>query len=271
MSRFRRFVGIDFSAAADGGRKTWIAEGRPEGDRLRIDSAVRAEDLRDSGRAPTQFLPALQRWLTEQSATLVGLDFPFALPARLMPDGDWPAFAAGFAARFPDAETFRAACRERADGRELKRRCDLEARTPFCAYNLRLYRQTWWGIAGLLAPLAGDGRVGVAPTLRAGTAAVLLAEICPASTLKRLGLYRRAYKGRDAAAGERRTAILGAMREDGAEIAEDVVARAEADAGGDSLDAIIAAYAAWHVARTAPQALAAARDRLDLIEARVYF
>lgn len=270
-SRFRRFIGVDFSAAADGGRKTWIAVGRADGDGLLLDGAVSAAELPGSGRTPAAFLPALRAWLAGQEAALVGLDFPFALPAALMPDGDWAAFAAGFAARYPDPEAFRGDCRARADGRELKRRCDVEAKTPFCAYNLRLYRQTWWGIAGLLAPLARQSHVGVAPMLRAGSAEVLLAEICPASTLKRVGLYRGAYKGAEPAARERRAAILGAMRDDGVEIADAVGLRAIGDGGGDALDAILAAYAAWQVAQSDGETLSAPRDTLDALEARVYF
>ena len=268
--RFRRFVGVDFSAAADGGRKTWIACGRPDSGALVVDDARPAADLPGSGAAPAAFLPALRRWLAGQAAALVGCDFPFALPLALMADADWAAFATGLARRHPDPEAFRQACRGQAGGRELKRRCDREARTPFSAYNLRLYRQTYRGITGLLAPLSADPRIGVAPVLRAETADVLLAEICPASTLKRLDLYRP-YKSRAAAARAHRAVILARLKHAGVAPTRAIADLAVADAGGDLLDAMIAAYAAWHTAATDPSALARPRDEVDRREARVYF
>jgi hypothetical protein len=267
---FATFLGVDFSAAKDGGRRTWIAEAvpRPDGG-LAVSCLQRAADLPDSGPDPAAFLPALAAHLLGRDNALAGLDFPFTLPEALMPEPDWPAFAAGFAARFPDPDRFRRACTSATGGRELKRRCDREARTPFAAYNLRLYRQSWWGIARLLAPLAADPRVSVLPMqVRAG-ATVSLAEICPASTLKQLGLSG-SYKGRTEAKAAQRAAILARLGAAGLALSAAHGQTALDDRGGDALDALIACTAAWRTAHACPQALFACRDETDRREGRVY-
>jgi hypothetical protein len=99
-----------------------------------------------------------------------------------------------FSERYPDAEAFRAICREQAGDRELKRVTDVETRTPFCVYNLRLYRQTFYGIRDVLGPLMRTGSVSVLPMQPADPQKSWVVEICPASTLKSKGLYVP-YKG----------------------------------------------------------------------------
>lgn len=262
---FGRFIGVDFSAAADAGRGIWIAAGTPRGTVLRIDLLVAARDLPGGGIARDAALAGLRAFLAAQRDALVGLDFPFGLPAPLVDAPDWRGFLADFTRRHPDAEAFRASCRARTGGRELRRRTDREARTPFCAYNLRLYRQTWWGIAAIVAPLVAAG-AGAPPMLPAVPGTPNLAEICPASTLKALGLYP-SYKGRATALADARAAILARIGTEGLEVPADIGATAVADPGGDALDALIAAFAAWRAALR-PE-LFEARDALDLIEARV--
>jgi hypothetical protein len=113
-------------------------------------------------------------------------------------------------------------------------------------------------------------RIGVAPMLRADTADLLLAEICPASTLKRLECYG-GYKGRFAPARQSRRNVLARLKVEQVVMDRDLVDRALEEAGANILDAMIAAYAAWHVARTDPAALTLPRDELDRVEARVFF
>ncbi len=268
---FSRFIGVDFSAAADGGRRTWIAITQPAAaGGLRLIDLHPACDLPGGDPAPRRFVPALGDWLARQTGALAGLDFPFSLPERLIDAEDWPSFVLGFAGRHPDPDAFRESCRTRTGGRELRRRCDGEARTPFSAYNLRLYRQTWWGIAGLLAPLVRSGRAQVAPMHLPAGSAVTLAETCPASTLKRLSC-RDSYKGAGPNCRSARCAILARLAVEGLAIPAAAAETALSDRGGDALDSMIAAYAAWDCARHRSADLAGPRDRLDRLEARVYF
>lgn len=263
--RFGRFLGVDFSGARNAGNGIWVAEGSDVEGRLVIDQLRRARDLPGGAVDRTSALSALRGHLAVQDSALVGLDFPFSLPSELIDAPAWPAFARGFAARYQDPEAFREDCRRRTGGRELKRRTDRETKTPFCTYNLRLYRQTYSGIANILAPLADNPRIAIATVLERPDANCTLAETCPASSLKRLGLYRP-YKGRGDALRDWRTAILERLREEGLDCSEALAQLAMADIGGDALDAIIAAATMWRCAAGNLTAV----DEVDALEARVF-
>ena len=266
--RFDRFIGVDFSGGRKAGDAIWIAEGVAGSGGLTIDSLRRARDLPQGGQDRAAALAALRGHLASREGALIGLDFPFSLPGDLIDAPDWPGFARDFTTRHPDAEQFRASCRRRTGGKELKRRTDRRTATPFCAYNLRLYRQTYWGIAAVLAPLVGNGRVAIVPMQRQPGASVTLAETCPASTLKRLDCYRP-YKGRDPALTVSRRGILDRLRREGLRIGEALAACAVEDRGGDALDAVIAAMTMWRVAGM-PGDPFQPRDEIDALEARVY-
>lgn len=265
---FSRFVGVDFSASTTAGRGIWVAVGEPREGRLTVDRLLPARDLPEGGIDRATALAALRAFLAAQTGALIGLDFPFGLPASMVEAPDWRSFALDFPRRYPDADGFRAACRARTGGRELKRRTDVAARTPFCAYNLRVYRQTWWGIAEILAPLLDADAVAVPPMVPVTDDRPALAEICPASTLKRIGLYP-SYKGRGPAPASARATILDRMRGEGVVLPDDLARIALADPGGDALDAVIAAFASWQVAQRPADLVAC--DHIDRIEARVLF
>ena len=267
-TRFDRFIGVDFSGGRSAGDAIWIAEGFAGNGGLTIDSLRRARDLPEGSQDRTAALTALRSHLACREDALVGLDFPFSLPGELIDAPDWSGFARDFTTRHPDAEQFRESCRQRTGGKELKRRTDRRTATPFCAYNLRLYRQTYWGIAAVLAPLVGNGRVAIVPMQRRPGASVTLAETCPASTLKRLDCYRP-YKGRDPALAVSRRNILDRLRREGMRIDDELSTSAIEDRGGDALDALVAAMTMWRVARM-PGDPFQPRDDIDALEARVY-
>ena len=158
-----RVFGVDFSGALNAGRTIWIAGGEVEGDVLHCNLCLPAERLPDSGKDRATALAVLRAFILEQSPCAVGCDFPFSLPREIVTEPTWKSFVHEFAARHPDAESFKRWSLERAGGRELRRLTDREARTPFSPYNLRLYRQTYFGIRDLLAPLIATGRVNVLP------------------------------------------------------------------------------------------------------------
>ena len=266
--QFDRFLGVDFSGARDAGNSIWVAEGAVADGRLIVEGLCRARDLPGGGADRNRALSALRGHLAVQDKVLVGLDFPFSLPQQLIDAPDWPAFARSFTSRYPDAQAFRAACRARTDGRELKRRTDRRAKTPFSAYNLRLYRQTYWGVAAILAPLAEDRRMAIAPVLERPGAACTLAECCPASSLKRLDCYRP-YKGRGDGLRASRAAILGRLRAEGVSCDGALESMVISDIGGDALDSVVAAATMWRVAGQ-PSATLNRRDDIDALEARVF-
>ncbi len=216
-------------------------------------------------------LPALVRHLRGLGPAIVGCDFPFSLPERFVAPDDWRGFVIGFPGRYRTAEAFRDSCRTATGGREVRRLCDVEAKVPFGAWNLRLYRQTWHGIAELLRPLLLAGDVAVLPMDPPDENRLWLAEICPASFLKRIKLYAP-YKGRAAAHGAMRTEILSRL------VADRLLAAPEPaverivldDPGGDALDAVIAAVATWRNWREGVLA-GSARNSTEAVEGRVYF
>lgn len=240
-----RALGIDFSGAEDAGRAIWVASGVIEAQRLRIEWCLPGEALPGSGRQRTRCLEALRAFIAGQGAAAIGCDFPFGLPAALMGHDRWEDFVRCFAGRFATPEAFRAYCIEAAGGRELKRLTDREARTPFAAYNLRLYRQTYFGVRDLLAPLVREGAASVPPMQAPCAGVPWLLEICPASTLKQAGLYRP-YKGRGEALRTARAEILDALA---CLIPFSLESRLRLvllnNSGGDALDAVIAAAATF--------------------------
>ena len=155
----RRIHGIDFSGAADAGRKIWITSGVIEGGCLRIESCRRAETLDGSGKSRDKCFAALQDFIEKERTGIFGFDFPFGLPEELVKENKlvgknrWEDFVLDFPEHYGNLEEFREKCCKSISGRELKRLTDRESKTPFSPYNLRVYRQTFYGIRDILHPL----------------------------------------------------------------------------------------------------------------------
>jgi hypothetical protein len=266
MTLRSRVAGVDFSGARDAGNNIWIAAGDVTPDGVRIETLDRAADLPGGAK---EFRPAIDALVSRVAALpdhLVGFDFPFSLPIELIEQRSWTAFVRSFSKQHPEPESFRDHCRSLTGGKELKRKTDREARVPWCAYNLRLYRQTWTGIRHVLHPLVKNNHARVIPMQTEQPGKPLIAEICPASLLKREDLYKP-YKGRGPELRASRANIVreltrrrllcpirGRMRQ---AILDNT--------GGDALDAVLSAIAAARIETALP------RDRFDRLESRVYF
>jgi hypothetical protein len=262
-----RILGVDFSGASDAGRKIWIAESERDGnDALVLRRCVPAFDLPGSGIAPELAVPALARHIASLGNARVGCDFPFSLPRDLVTARTWRSFALRYAAEFADAHSFRAIMRSRHDAVEHKRRTDVTAKTPFNSYNLRLFRQTWWGISGIIGPLVRAGRAIVRPQQKLVAGKPVLIEVCAACTLKSIDLYPP-YKGRGAEHRRARARILDHFIDRGALAAPTRGLRRLIldNEGGDALDAVIGAVATAHAD------LAMEADDHQRLEGRVYF
>ena len=117
----------------------------------------------------------------------------------------------------------------------------------FSPYNLRLYRQTFFGISLILNPLVIGDHARILPMQERVTGKPVALEICPASTLKAFGLYGP-YKGRSKVHRMARQSILNRLPNSRPFAIKNEYVREKAigDAGGDALDSIIAATAAFH-------------------------
>ena len=176
------------------------------------------------------------------------MDFPFGIHRSLLKGAAWSSWISTFRTHYSDPATFRATCWEAAGRCEIKRQTEREAKTPFNPYNLRLYRQTYFGIAEVIAPLVTGTLARVVPQQRAKSGIPSLVEVCAACTLKHLSLYPP-YKGRGDMAREARLMVVRNLRHCGiAPLSTALRAEVIADTEGDALDSIIAASAAYRAA-----------------------
>ena len=247
MSAPRPILGVDFSGAQDAGNKIWIARCVSKGEALLIEKCFRIRDLPNSGTDLKSCLPALMNLVESEANAAFGFDFPFGVPSRLIKERSWEEFVLEFPKKHKSPEAFRQTCREGSKGQELKRQTDIESRTPFSPYNLRIYKQTYYGIREVLNPLVKSGLVCVLPMQRSVRGKPWLLEVCPASTLRKLGLNGFPYKGRAKIHERNRHYILEQVKE--AVPVEldypDIEGKIIADKGGDALDSVIAALAVF--------------------------
>lgn len=247
MLEAHAIYGIDFSGARNAGNKIWISRGVADGKRVLIQECYRARELPNSERGLEVCLPALVNLITSNRNAAFGFDFPFGLPRSLVREETWEEFVLEFPTRFHAPDHFKTQCFAAAGNRELRRRTDVEAHTPFSPYNLRVYKQTYYGISKVLLPLVRDGDACVLPFQRPVSGKSWILEICPASTLRALGFNGVPYKGREELHWSNRRQILQAMERTGpihieeAEIRQTIID----DNGGDALDSVIAAMAVF--------------------------
>ena len=157
-------------------------------------------------------------------------------------------------------------CRRISGGREPKRATDVESKTPWCAFNIRLYRQSYHGMADLLRPLVTRREALALPMQVPAAGLPWLIETCPASALKHLG-WRGSYKGAGFRDARRQILRRLSAAELLAPLPRSLQQRVAGDMGGDALDSIIAALAT-------AQALGdidAGDGDGDKLEGRVYF
>ena len=262
-----RILGIDFSGAADAGRKIWIAQGTIRRGRLHVESCRSAVDLFGCAARPESSCAALVAYLRQLGPSAVGCDFPFSLPAQTIPETTWAAFLRGFTTRYPGAAAFHT--RTHRQWGEPRRACDRAAATPFAPNNLRLYRQTYHGIGGVLAPLVAAGDARALPLQAPRPGIPWLLECCPASALKALGLYRP-YKGTRADQLRQRLHILQGLSAAGlAQVPGELRRTLLTQSGGDALDSVVAAWIAFRTVRD-PSALWAGPTGWPPIEGFVY-
>jgi len=247
MRKPRVIFGIDFSGAQDAGNKIWITKGVSDGEELVIEDCLRARDLLNSGKDIKLCLAAIVNLVKTNPNAVFGFDFPFGLPISLVLAKSWQEFILGFPKKYKNPEELRKSCRKACNDKELKRETDRESHTPFSPYNLRLFRQTYFGIFSILLPLVLGDHARILPMQKRAEGKPVILEICPASTLRASGLNDH-YKGKSKAHRMARQSILDHLpgsrhfriRN------EQVREKAIENAGGDALDSIIATTAAFH-------------------------
>jgi hypothetical protein len=247
MNKTRTIFGIDFSGAQNAGNKIWVSRGIFNGKGLLIEKCFRARELEQSGTALDDCLPALVNLIKSDQKAAFGLDFPFGIHKNLVPDKTWEDFVTKFPKKYKSPDEFRDSCREVDRGRELKRYTDKVSHAPFSPYNLRLFKQTYYGIAQILFPLIQDDAASVLPFHEPVDGKPWVLEICPASTLNKLDLNGMPYKGRTERHKENRIQILREISKAVSLIINHETAiKIIADKGGDALDSVIATLATYN-------------------------
>jgi len=238
--------GVDFSGAVKAGNHLWVTSGKIEKGVLRIVSTTQGKNLPASGLSREECLTALRQFISTNPG-VYGLDFPFALhPTQMLGCTEWIDFIHRFSMEFTSPEAFREYCRGVSAKPELKRNCDILSEAPFAPYNLWIYRQTYYGITEVLAPLVGAGKAVALPMMPSTVHTANLLETCPASYLKRHALYQpyKEKKG-DSEAGKRarqqREAILEYLETQDVVFSEKATReQILADRYGDAIDSLIA-------------------------------
>lgn len=243
-----RILGVDFSGAMNCGDTIWISTAAIERHVLKIQDCYPAKELPGSSVERDICLPVLRDFISKQRACVCGMDFPFGLPCSLVKESSWEKFVLYFGDRHQSPEDFKEACFADANGLELRRVTDEESKTPFSPYNLRLFRQTYFGIHYLLAPLVKEKLACILPMQQPLPEKPWIVEVCPASTLKKLGLYYDyRYKGPKEENRAARAKIFDRLEAEGSLVMPTKALRSKVvdNKGGDALDCIIASIVAF--------------------------
>lgn len=247
-----RVFGVDFSGAKDAGNSIWVAEIDCSGEPKLVGCTPASERFGvEVGREETH------RALTHHLAGLDGdaaaaLDFPFALPETVVSADDWVRFLRRFPSQFATPAELQRRCQSRAeltdDDRVQHVRATEESVGALSPYNRRLRSQTFYGIRDVLRPLVLADAVRAVPMQELAPERPTLLETYPAAALDSLDgeTYRAGYKESSQEGRERREANLDALdAESELTVSEEVRDRLLGDAGGDGLDAVLAAFAGW--------------------------
>ena len=261
----RPILGIDFSGAALAGEKIWLARAHFKNEKLVFAELRNAANLPGGAPEREAALKALVQYIQSFEAPICGFDFPFSLQFDELDRSNWRDWALSLPERFAGADEFRAA------HAGAKRETDIKAKTPFAPLNLRLYRQTYYGIAHVLAPLLRTNALALPfdePNEEPDTTATWLLEICPASLLKKHKLYF-SYKGKSDAQLENCARILSESQlKFDLEMPDEIRRNALDDTEGDALDAILSAVC---VAQALEKSEWATRSESEKLEGRVYY
>lgn len=238
--------GVDFSGSKTACKKIWVSRGIIQNRTLHIDSCCPISELmpESTGRDRDRCLSFLRKLISSKSDAIFGLDLSMGFPESLYKGQSWESSILNFSKTYSSPEDFRTQCRNKMNNKEVKRKTEIRKKAPFCIYNLRLYRQTYYGIRCIIEPLLKERSIRILPIQEPRPNKASIAEVCPACTLKKKGLYVP-YKGKNKKELENRRMILSAMSNWDIELDDHVVEAALENTEGDSLDSILAAYAAY--------------------------
>ena len=229
-----RFLGVDWSGAAHAGRKVWAAA-------VKFDetSGPSLEFVKRPfyGQSASTVAAGFATWLQSEDFVAAGLDFCFGVSRNHKVVGiptTGPAdLGLWVAANYPSPVDFKLAL-----GAEEKRATDRLCSSPFAPTNLRMFRQTYWGIRAL----AGS-TLAILPWGNPSAEKVVV-EILPAQMASVLCPNCR-YKGNTSQARLERQRLLTAITSSsGLSVSTNDAATILDDREGDAMDAVLASLVA---------------------------
>lgn len=203
-------IGIDYSASKKPANKIWVADCKLENNSIILNQiySLKEKIKYNSLNSCNLYLVNLVKNNINYS---FGFDFSFSIPDVFFPEHTWEELILVFKKKWISANLFKENLLFLSDKKELKRSTEIEAKVPFSTYNLWIYKQTYYGITEILAPLLQANCCKIIPFQSRKKNYPAILETCPASFLKfnsgdsDLSKY---YKGKKEANLERRTMIL---------------------------------------------------------------
>lgn len=245
-----RIYGVDFGDCFESGDALWVSEATVEDDELRILDCRSASERFGVPHDRSLVLRSVTSFLsTVPDSSVVGLNFPFGLPDELVPVADWMTFLARFPDWFTSPEDLRRRCLMHAELVTGNRTTILrETDEPLGAlspYDRRLQDRTFYGIRDVLRPLVTTELVAVQPMMESRQSRPSLLETYPAGTLEELELHIAGYTDDSERARQRREENLDGLREHGVAFSSEVRSRVLSDTGGNAINSVVAAFAAY--------------------------
>ncbi|MUV90784.1 DUF429 domain-containing protein [Halapricum sp. CBA1109] len=243
-----RILGVDFSGARDAGQKIWLTVGVERGGELHVKSSVPAGQ-QFGADSREECLAGLRSAIGK--ADVVGLDFPFGLPAVVCEHEEWRSVCRWIAEDVTDPDELQEVCVDRAkaatDGESayLRRATD-EPHGALSPYHWFTAAQTFYGVGNVLWPLLREGTIRIEPM--GDGSGTPVCEIYPAGTLQDVGLPADRYKDDTDEARQRRETIVEGLRLTPLSL-HGIEDHLIADVGGDAIDSLLAALAAWRASR----------------------
>ena len=272
------FVGIDISGGAKPEKTTWLT-------RIRVEHGVvpTVEVSASLAQLPSERSALLHKtnpflkvfeWIVQDPEAIIGIDASFSLPKALFSkEADWETWVMAFPSSYATADEFREKCQTQANGKELKRQTDIEAKTPFSPYNLRHYKQTYTTLREVLRPVLMAGKASVLPFQPVAMRKPWIVECCPASILKRLGWDKTPYKGTQESHQFTRAALLQqALKQFFVNVPLEIQQAYLTNKTGDALDSFLIAWylaQAWQANQS--QFIQPSPSTIQALEGNVFF
>lgn len=240
-----RILGVDFSGARDAGRKLWLTVCVEREGKLHVKSSVPAGSqfgAADRGEALAGLREAIVR------ADVVGIDFPFGLPARVHGFDRWGDACEWVVESVEGPEDLRRQCVERTREGEpayCRRATDEHHGAP-SPYHWVVAAKTYYGITNVLWPLLERGAITARPMQDGDGTPVC--EVSPTGTLADVGLPTDRYTDDLPAARDRRETIVEGLQLTPLSL-HGIEDHLIDDVGGDAIDSALAALAAWRASR----------------------